>query len=104
MIKEHLHYLKNNPQNYWFKAKLYGWGWYPATWQGWLVLAIYITIVFLATLTIDNRAPVDKAVLTFILPVILLTAVLIYICYKTGEKPRWQWGPPDEDTTHNKKH
>ncbi len=27
---------------YWFKAKNYGWGWYPATWQGWLILAGFI--------------------------------------------------------------
>jgi predicted GH43/DUF377 family glycosyl hydrolase len=23
---------------FWFRAKEYGWGWYPATWEGWLVL------------------------------------------------------------------
>ena len=23
------------PQKLWFKAKLYGWGWYPCSWEGW---------------------------------------------------------------------
>jgi hypothetical protein len=27
----------------------------------------------------------------------LLVAVLIGICFKTGESPRWQWGPPKDD-------
>jgi len=40
MIKEYIAYLKDNPQGYWFKAKLYGWGWDPAIWQGWLVLLV----------------------------------------------------------------
>ena len=30
--------------------------------------------------------------LTFALPIIILTIVLIFIAYKKGEKPRWQWG------------
>lgn len=24
----------------WFKAKNYGWGWYPVTWEGWTVTII----------------------------------------------------------------
>ena len=31
---------------YWFHAKRYGWGWgLPATWQGWVVLIMWIAIV-----------------------------------------------------------
>ena len=29
MLKQYIAYLKDNPQGYWFKAKLYGWGWVP---------------------------------------------------------------------------
>lgn len=32
--------------------------------------------------------------LTFALPIIVLTILLIIIAYKKGEKPRWQWGLP----------
>jgi hypothetical protein len=28
------------------------------------------------------------------LPIIVLTILLITICYKKGEGPRWQWGSP----------
>ncbi|HEY4506876.1 MAG TPA: hypothetical protein VJH71_01795 [Candidatus Paceibacterota bacterium] len=34
----------------------------------------------------------SEAMFTFILPMILLSATLIRICYKKGQKPRWQWG------------
>jgi hypothetical protein len=34
--------MANSNQN-WFPAKRYGWGWGPpTTWQGWLLLALYI--------------------------------------------------------------
>ena len=26
----------------WFKAKMFGWGWYPITWQGWLITILYV--------------------------------------------------------------
>ena len=34
-------------RKYWFPAKRYGWGWgMPSTWQGWLVLAAFVVLVF----------------------------------------------------------
>ena len=98
MIKEYIKYLKDNPQGYWFKAKLYGWGWTPATWQGWLIIVAYVVAVTLFALTIDENSSAREVSFTFILPVALFTAILIRICYQTGEKPRWQWGPADKDT------
>lgn len=94
MIKEYIEYLKDNPQGHWFKPKLYGWGWTPARWQGWLVILVYVVLVFLFSLTINENSSPREVVFTFILPIVLLTATLIRICYKTGEKPHWQWGPP----------
>jgi hypothetical protein len=36
---------------YWFPAKRYGYGWsVPTTWQGWLVLAVYVVLTVAATL------------------------------------------------------
>ncbi len=39
-----------------------------------------------------SNSPTREIVFTFILPVTILTATLILICYKKGEKPHWQWG------------
>ena len=96
MIKEYIAYLKDNPNHYWFKAKLYGWGWTPARWQGWAVLAGYVVALVLLSLTIDEQSPPREIAFTFLLPAMFLTITLIRICYKTGEKPRWQWGPPQK--------
>ena len=89
-------YFKDNPQGYWFKRKLYGWGWVPVTWQGWLVLLVYIVALFAFAFTIDESSPPEEVMFTFILPLVLLTGTLIRICYKKGERPRWQWGLPKE--------
>lgn len=94
MLTRYVEYLKDNPQGYWFKAKLYGWGWTPAKWQGWVVISAYIAAVILFALTIDDNSPPREIAFTFVLPVLILTVALIRICYKKGEKPRWQWGPP----------
>ncbi len=45
MLQKYLSYLRDNPQKLWFKRKLYGWGWTPATWQGWFVTLSYIVLV-----------------------------------------------------------
>ena len=35
-------------KQYWFPAKRYGWGWgLPSSWQGWIVLFIFIAMVAL---------------------------------------------------------
>lgn len=96
MIKEYLEYIKDNPEGHWFKRKLYGWGWTPVKWQGWLVILIYValisTIAFMREESIPGNPDSGSNFLIFALPIILLTALLIFICYKKGEKPRWQWG------------
>ncbi len=98
MLKEYINYSKDNPEGYWFKAKIYGWGWTTAKWQGWLVLSVYIilisSLIFMREEAIPGNPDSGSNFLTFALPIILLTALLIIICYKKGEKPRWRWGFP----------
>ncbi len=77
-------------KKYWFRAKSYGWGWTPSTWQGWLVIGIYLLAMILFPLFIQNNS---QAKSLFIIPTIILTTLLLVICYKKGEKPSWRWGP-----------
>jgi hypothetical protein len=84
-------------QKFWFKRKLYGWGWYPASWQGWLITAVYVVVIVSASMTIDDNSPTREVVFTFILPVVICTILFIRIAYRTGEKPRWQWGADKSD-------
>jgi uncharacterized membrane protein YhaH (DUF805 family) len=74
----------------WFRRKIYGWGWYPSTWEGWLVILAWVAI-FIPIVSLMR----EDSILKFIL-IILITALLIFICYKKGEKPKWQWGKDDE--------
>lgn len=90
----YIKYIKDNPKHYWFKRRFFGWGWTPATWQGWLVTSIYIAAIVIFSFTIDEGSSVSEIFFSFIIPIAVLTAVIIRIAYKTGEKPRWQWGPP----------
>ncbi|HTV76630.1 MAG TPA: hypothetical protein VMF03_00095 [Steroidobacteraceae bacterium] len=75
-------------RDYWFPAKRYGWGWGPPqTWQGWLVLLIWLVILGAAALRLLPLHPI--AFLSF---AILMAGLLTLVCYLTGEPPRWRWG------------
>ena len=77
----------------WFKAKDYGWGWYPATWQGWLILFVFIALIVLNFLRIDTQShSVSDTLINAIPETVALILLLIFICWKTGEKPSWRWG------------
>ena len=76
----------------WFKRKLYGWGWYPVSKEGWLVTAGYVVGVAFFASTLDEYTSSREWYFTFLLPVILLTILFIRLAYKYGESPRWQWG------------
>lgn len=94
MFKDYVEYYKNNPEHLWFKRKLYGWGWTPVTWQGWVVVLGYVALVFLFAFTVGEESSPKEVIFTAVLPIVLLTITLIRICYKKGESPRWQWGLP----------
>ena len=100
LFKNYIEYIKDNPKGYWFKRKLYGWGWVPAKWQGWCVIFIYIALILALVLTREKDIPGNpdsgSNFLTFALPIIVLTILLVIVAYKKGEKSRWQWGLPKE--------
>lgn len=76
-------------KDYWFPAKTYGWGWgLPATWQGWLVMAVYLAGLMALSVFVN---PVHSPEM-FTLALFGLSAVLLAVCWKTGEPPRWRWG------------
>lgn len=77
---------------YWFPAKRYGWGWgVPATWQGWVVIALYIALVVAG---IPWISPSHEPAL-FVGYIVLLTLLLIAVCWIKGEPPRWRFGARD---------
>jgi len=81
--------MKNNPdKKLWFKARRWGFGWRPVSWEGWVIVVGYVGIMWAAVQqaragTHSNSDFLIKLSISFI-PV---TVLLIYICYKKGENP-----------------
>lgn len=71
----------------WFRARDYGWGWYPASWQGWAVLGVW----FVFFVGIMSRLEEQSSPAWFMVSVFASVVVLLAICWKTGERPYWQW-------------
>lgn len=95
MFKEHIAYLNDNPKGYWFKRKLYGWGWTPARWQGWVILGIFLAYFLLCVALLPSEEEMTKGELSgFLFRTAIAVLLLIVVCYKKGEKPKWQWGIP----------
>ena len=71
----------------WFEAKEGEEGWHPCCWQGWIVTLIYILLVILIPVMLENKnldAP-DKLLLILIV-IFILTAAFILIAYLKGRK------------------
>ncbi len=93
------------PEKPWFKRKIYGWGWYPASGEGWLTTVIFIVLFGISENTFINNmefhhSHLDIAVF-FTIDIFMITA-LIHICYKKGEKPRWSWGKSKSNSPEGK--
>jgi hypothetical protein len=76
---------------YWFPAKRYGWGWgLPATWQGWFVLVVFVALVAGGAFVFRPK----EHLAIYLSYVVVLSALLMGVCWLTGEPPHWRW---DED-------
>jgi hypothetical protein len=80
----------------WFRAKTYGWGWTPATIEGWLVLGLFFAGVLIDVVIFTHRLRAGVAVRTamtaFFVWIAVLSGGLFAVCWVTGERPRWHWG------------
>jgi hypothetical protein len=85
----------------WFRRKTYGWGWTPITWEGWLVTLVVVVIPILIRLT-AKAMDYEKSTQYFYtwasVPILLMA--LILICFRFGEKPKWQWGVKRTKLSH----
>lgn len=91
----------------WFRAKRYGWGWTPVTWQGWAVVAVYLLWTLFILEDSGHRSRTFFGGFAKFFPRgLLLTGLLIAVCYWKGEKPRWSWGrrPDDPETPSRDPH
>lgn len=77
----------------WFRRKTYGWGWTPITWEGWVTTLMVVIIPLLIRLTMKSL-DFEKSTQYFYTyaSIPILVMALILICFRFGEKPKWQWG------------
>ena len=81
----------------WFKAKKFGWGWYPITWQGFLLTMVFAALYVLgigaySRILSENQNSILIATIILILYFILITKLMFIIYTKKGEKAKWNWG------------
>ena len=80
-------------QKLWFAAKRYGWGWVPCSWEGWVITIIAAVTIGMNVAMVDGTShSVSDTLIGSVFPTVVIAALLIIICYLTGEKPRWRWG------------
>lgn len=98
-MSEHKHKVRR----LWFRAKDYGWGWHPISWQGWAITVLFALLytftflVFFGWIGPAEEAGLEArdlvfSGLEFIAILVALTYTLFRICIRYGEKPEWRWG------------
>ncbi len=90
--REYVDYLKDNPEGYWFKRKLYGFGWTPARQEGWITLGVYLIFVLGVALLGGQSVSEAEIPTRIVAPIVGATILLIVISWRTGEPLKWQWG------------
>jgi asparagine N-glycosylation enzyme membrane subunit Stt3 len=82
--------MEENKKKIWFPSMKYGVGWgLPITWQGWAVLLAYMLLMIVGSVFLTSS---PSRLAFFPAYVMCLTAFLIFICWKKGEKLSLRWG------------
>ncbi len=83
----------------WFKRRRFGWGWTPASKEGWLTLGVFVAAVFagagVLVLTTDDGDV--WPVVAYLVFVAIAVVALIRVAMDHGPTPRWRWGRKDGD-------
>lgn len=87
---------------YWFKRRRFGFGWTPATREGWLTLGLYLAAVLGGAIVLGafTTDPPGWTVAVYLLIVLVLTIVFFAIAISKGPKPKWRWGRHPSDNPH----
>jgi len=81
--------LEEEERKYWFPAKRYGWGWgLPTVWQGWATILAYLVALSLCAYVYP---PASKPA-SFLESTVVISILLIAVCWIKGEPLKWRWG------------
>ena len=71
----------------WFAPKRYGFGATPATWQGWLLTAVFVVALIMA----GERMPTDRTKLAVGLALTAAFVAIVAVKTEGGWRWRWRW-------------
>ena len=78
---------QEKPNQVWFAARKYGYGWTPKTIEGWLIIVTYILLVLLTILPIaQNTHSISDLLINAIPYLAIIHAVLFAIVTRFSEK------------------
>ena len=80
-------------KDYWFKRRRYGWGFFPVTLQGWLVILVFLIIAVVDGLMTRGGDQDTRFFIIFVTDLVLLFITL----FSKSPSPHWRWGKKDTD-------
>lgn len=91
--------MSENTKVYWFKRRRYGYGWTPSSWQGWMVVVVFLGAILFASwrLSLYGEEPSTWQLVLYFTAVGLGAIVLVASSYLKGPSPKWRWGSKPED-------
>lgn len=88
---------QERPHPLWFRAHRYGYGWSPATWEGWvLLLMMFILALFVGYIVDTHSHSISDMLITAFPFWFLILTTFFAIVHRNGEKPKWWWGHKKE--------
>ena len=75
---------------YWFKPKRIGYGAYPTTWEGWLVMAAYSLVLWACVAAIVTHRSSPSMMIVPIFVIVAATVALFIVCKKKTDGS-WGW-------------
>ena len=101
-----MYIMENYHRPLWFKARRFGWGWTPCSAEGWFVtIAAALALIGGDWVVLSLAGRLGGGFDALLPPISVWSAVaamvgwnalvlvpILWICWKTGERPRWRWG------------
>jgi hypothetical protein len=69
--------MKSSPKP-WFGRKKFGWGWGPASWQGWLVVTAYVAFIQVTSHLFPPKIHHTDFMIGLATATVILLAVLVW--------------------------
>ena len=83
-------------ERHWCRPHRYGLGATPKTWEGWAVVAVAVLGGGAYLMNEPLLAGSPGQSMSFIAFLVIITAILLIVCWRTTEGgSRWRWGDDD---------